>query len=302
MHSASRCKLLSEVLLHVKAVHNFCDMSMSYRVVFLTDIHAESDQEALRDVEQLLAQVRPHLLQLGGDIGKLTHLEAIIELYRKYAIIDPSLPPPGVLIVLGNNDEFDESQVEQLSRQDIAVKLLDRGLVILFPAVTQQSMFACPGMIIGGISRNIGFRPGPRRKTIDAYLRAAMNLAAAFSITYRALRETGARAIKVLLIHEVPSEVAEEAVRRGIIQCFNKKIADAVSEAIKNIRPHLVLHGHLHVDLIWTRVLDVDVVCTTWTRYRTFVLLELTERDVRVRACRFAGDNIEILMEKIVVS
>jgi Icc-related predicted phosphoesterase len=246
------------------------------RLLFVSDIHAEEDREALSDLERVLQDLKPDVVLFGGDVGSYEDFVRLTELCEKYS--------RKTYYILGNNDDFDILKTEG------NVTALDIGLHI-------HALHSYYGydLVLTGISRNIGLRKSKHRLTPEEYIERATRLGQLLNYFRAALKQI----FTVLVIHEVPLEICELAVKRGVIQSYNRKIVETVSKAVEFIGPNLVLHGHLHVDYIrYTRaeMPRREILCATWTRHRRCVLIELERGRVVVEVLEMTRtvDKFEI--------
>lgn len=252
------------------------------RILFVSDVHAEEDEQNLRELVNLLDKLDPDMLILGGDIGRLEHLLYLLEIWHRRSPVKP------LLYILGNNDDYDFTAGPWLT---VSVHMLDLGPHChLTKSLLGYNLVAC------GISRNIGLKPSPRRNTPDEYLSRARTLGEMIS----SIRGSVSPALVLLVIHEVPTEICEIAVKQGVIRSFNKKISETVSKAIEIIDPDLVLHGHLHAELLHAVRGRTHIVCTAWSPHRAFVLLELEKSFMKVKPSVYREGEVKILEEFVI--
>jgi len=244
------------------------------KILFLTDLHFSQDPLSYNEALMLVSQERPDVLLLGGDFDN----RELAEKFLNEAVRWCSL----VLYILGNNDEFDFLNVRHAEHldADVIVKLRDDACVAF-----------C------GISRNIALSEKPFRKLSWMYLYDANRIS---SLIFRSRKMFD---LTILMIHEVPRELAEVAKQRGIIQAFNEKIVNTVTEAVKTVLPDIVLTGHLHAEyLVAEGEYDgkkVTYILTCWTKYRTYAEINVDkEHGWFVRVLKFP--NVAEPLETIV--
>ena len=244
------------------------------RILFLSDLHFGQDPLSYNEALMLVGLVRPDVLLLGGDFDDAKLAEKFInEAVKRCGL---------VLYILGNNDEFNFLNVKHAEHIDADV------VVKLHPD-------ACVAFC--GISRNIALSEKPFRKLPWMYLYDADRVSALIFKSRKMFDLT------ILMIHEVPLELAQIAKEHEIIQEYNEKIASTVTEAVKRICPDIVLTGHLHTKYLVAEAeydgRKVTYILTCWMKHRTYVEIDVdNEHGWFIRVLKFP--NVAEPLETIV--
>ena len=238
------------------------------KLLYLSDLHFEEDSKSYNDALALVESERPDVLLIGGDFGSRDLAVSFLRECSKYC--------SQIVGILGNNDEF-ELDDEEFSN----VTILDAGIAKISDNVA-----------VLGISRNIGLKPKKYRLTVNDFLKYCREL-------YECVRKFCDDDVKILLLHDVPIEVAEVAVVRGIIQKFSEIICGSVSDCVQLLDPDVVLVGHLHAGVLTVEKGHTLFIVSTWVRYRYFTEISIEDGRVVVRVGKFPEG--ESVFEKVLV-
>ncbi len=245
------------------------------RAIFLTDLHFRQDPLSFNEALMLIDQERPEVVILGGDFDDRELADRFINKVSQRCVL--------VLFILGNNDEFEPYELQSLNNGNVLY--LDGSAV---------AWLHDADVVFCGISRNIALSSKPFRKSPEQYLDSARKITQYIG--------NNRFSLEVLTIHEVPRELADLAKQRGIIQSYNEKIADTVSQAVKSISPDVVLCGHLHTEYLAAKVVNdggnILQILTCWSRYRTYVeIYAHIDRGIHIQVKKFP--NVDEPLETI---
>lgn len=229
------------------------------KILHITDPHFVTDRESFRDLENLFKALAEQekeidIILFGGDYEDPETFETTVELAE--ALLNPSL----VAYILGNNDLF-----EKVSKTDAVY--IDADVKVFRKDDTE--------LVIAGISRNVAFKPRQYKRTISQYEQVVRHIRNKLTLLGKKLH--------VLLIHDVPLEIAEQAVKQGHIDRYNTTIVSTVSRAIRILNPTIVYTGHLHAPHIHAKNNTTHIYLTCWTQHRT---LTLTRIDTRTKTAK----------------
>ena len=263
------------------------------KLLFLTDLHFETDTASLEDAVSLVKEKRPNVLILGGDYESLDKLLEFLQHVDGY--VDEAVG------ILGNNDEYDFTDIEKR-----AVKLTEEGRIrcsiyrsphgghVMLHFGHTEAVFMDNGVYypvsdgeklveIYVISRNIGVARRKHRKTMEEYAGLAESLA-----NMKRLRK-----YRILVIHEVPLTLCQLIKQEKPDFQFFEPIAWLVEDTVRKIKPDMLLHGHLHmkpysiyridntlcVHAVWTRQRAKDM----WDTARAYAEIVVSAENLSVR-------------------
>ena len=242
------------------------------RALYLSDLHFKEDPKSYVDAVDLVKSRSPDILLLGGDYEDLDMFKMFLREAQKHV--------DAIILILGNNDPFTIKDVQISSR----VIALDCDAVWL-PKYD---------ILILGISRNVALRPRPYRRTLSDYIACAKKLGSYSHLPF---------SWKVLLVHEVPTEIAEEAVKRRQIVKFQELICGTASDAVHIIDPDVVFVGHLHAGHMIVRKEGRPLfVLATWTIFRCYVECTFEKNFAEIVVRKYPSEEEVVEQVKIVKS
>jgi len=259
-------------------LNSSCSGDEIMKLLFISDLHFKTMPGSMRDAVELVEKEDPDVLLLGGDYESF-------ELFASFLMAVKCPNKRKAVFILGNNDEF------EISERDLV-----RLGAALLDYVTYVNFDSSPRIIVTGFSRNFSLREKPYSITTREAISRARRIR-------NVLPEDGFR---IVMLHEVPTEIltAARAVKPDLR--FNPHIADAASKVAEILGADLVLVGHLHIpglDPLAPEIVKEGkrrvFILATWPN-RNYVVIEPEENHIRVEVKKYPGQTT-LIMKKLTV-